>query len=116
VHIDGVLYSIRKHGPASGFWTLEQEGEQVASAKKLSAFKRSFEIQSTENTFQLMSVSAFSRSFFVGKGDEIVATISPKRFFSYKARIEIEEEDFDFRIAVLAFWLVVISWRREEGA
>lgn len=114
VLIDGDLYDIRKHGPGSGTWSLLREGDVLMTARKQSALRRSFVIDGRDGPLQVMSYGALSRSFFIGRGRDVIAEIIPRNPFSRKATINVFAEDLDFRTTVLAFWLVVITWRRQQ--
>ena len=60
--IDGVFYTIKKHGVTSGKWTIERNGEVVYTGIKPSAFRRSFQIEGMGKTYDLGPLSVFSRS------------------------------------------------------
>lgn len=114
--IDGVLHEVRKHGLGSGHWSLEREGVVIASAQKISAVKRSFALQTAIGPLSLMSYGAFTRRFFVGKGNDVLASISPTSVFSRKAVIEVQDDALDFPLSVFACWLVVLLWRRRRSS
>jgi hypothetical protein len=65
---------------------------------------------------RLKSHGMFHRSFFVGRGKVVVATILPKNAFNRKVDMEITDPDIDFRLAVFLFWLVILTWRRSQGS
>jgi len=114
--IDGAYYEVKKHGVASGRWTLEGDGQVHCSAKKLSAFKRSFDIESPMGLLNLGSNGAFKRSFYIGLEGEVVATIYPRSWYSRHVEMEILCEDYDFPTMAFALWLVILTWRREHGS
>jgi hypothetical protein len=88
---------------------------EIASAQKLSAFKHSFTISGPTGTLQLMSSGALTRGFFIGLGSEVVAMVDPLNPFTRKAEIELLSNDVDFPSLAFAFWLVVLTWRRQQG-
>ena len=110
------LHEVKKHGFATGQWTLELDGQVVASAQKLSAFKRSFILDTNRGKVSLMAESAFRRRFIVGGASGLIATISPRNLFTRKAQIEVLDEDLEFPVVVFCFWLVVLCWRRQQSA
>jgi len=116
VLIDDDLFNVRKHGPGSGKWSLERNGDVIASAQKQSVFKRSFRLDTQIGVLYLMSYGAFTRRFFLGQEKEAIANISPRNLFSRKAQIDVLSEELDFPTTVFSFWLVVLCWRRQEGA
>ena len=109
---DDIPFEVRKHSMLSGHWTLEQGRESVASAQKSSAFTRTFEIQSADDTFVVRAESAFGRSFRVECSGEVVAMIRPDHAFTRRATIEAFVPKWDFSTVCFAFWLVVLTWRR----
>ncbi len=113
--IDGELYRIRKHGPGSGQWTLEREGEVIVSGRKPNAFRRKFDVTTASGTLVLTSEWALSRSFIVAQDGELAATIRPNGPMTRKATMEVMSTDVKFPVAVFLFWLVVLVWRRQSS-
>jgi hypothetical protein len=113
---DGRPFEVRKHGVFSGHWTLDQGGASVASAQKSSAFTRTFEIHSAEDTLVLSAESALGRGFRVERSGETIATIRPDHAFTRRATIETLAQKWDFPTACFAFWLVVLIWRRAASS
>ena len=114
--IDDVLFEVKKHGVTSGLWTLEKEGLPHASAKKLSIWKRSFHIETPMGLLHLGSNGALKRSFFIGLEGEVIATIYPRNVVSRHAEMEIHFPEYDFPSLAFAFWLVILTWRRQQGS
>lgn len=110
--VDGVDFEIRKHGFASGLWTLEREASVIISAQKSSPLTRTVELSNAEASWTLEAESAFGRSFRVQRGGSIVAAIRPAHMFTRRAMIELVRDDGDFTAVCFAFWLAVIAWRR----
>lgn len=111
IEVAGREFTVRKHGPLSGRWTLEREGAVEAEANKPSALFRSFEIQSGAGLFRLKAASAFTRSFEIRSGDRSVGTIRPAHAFTRRAGIECSEAVPQL-VQLFAFWLTVLAWRR----
>lgn len=104
-------WSIRKHGPLSGHWTLEDHGQIVADATKPNALFRSFEVQAGDVRFTAKAQSAFTRSYDLLSGDRKLGTICPAHPFTRRSSIECAPEVPELG-QLFAFWLAVITWRR----
>lgn len=114
--IDEEYFEIKKHGVASGKWSLNKGDMLHSSATKRSAWKRTIDIDSPMGSLLLASNGAFRRSFFLALDGRVIATISPRRAFSWKAELDILVEEYDFPTMAFAFWLVITLWRRGEGS
>jgi len=109
---DDVQFDVRKHGLFNGHWTLDHGPESVASAQK-SPFTRSFEIRRDEETLLLRAEFPLAYSFRVERSEEVILTIAPDHDFTRRGSIDTLGHKWDFRIVCFAFWLVVLTWRRE---
>ena len=112
ISINEMSFDIQKHGIFSGHWTLRHDGNEVASAKKTSAFTRTFELEDPAGKLLLSAESAFQRSFHLQRDGEVVARMFPDHPFTRRAKIEIAAQDWDAPIIYFSFWLVVLMWRR----
>jgi hypothetical protein len=110
--VEGVAFEIRKHGLASGHWTLEREGAVIISAQKSSVFTRTVELSNAEGGWTLRAESSFSRSFRIEREGATIAVIRPDHLFTRRATIELTGDQGDFTAVCFAFWLAVIAWRR----
>ena len=115
IMVDGEQCIVRKHGPLSGHWSLEIEGQEYASAQKASLFTRTFEISSPMGELRLVADSIFTRCFRIECDGEVIATIRPNHIFTRHSKIELTTVDFDSLTISFAFWLVLISWRRSQS-
>lgn len=113
---DGIPFKVHKHGISSGYWTLGDDGDPFASAQKSSAFTRTFEIQNTHDTLVVRAESAFGRSFRVERSGDAIAMIKPDHAFTRRSTIEILGQKWEFPTICLAFWLVVLTWRRAASS
>ena len=104
-------YTVRKHGPMSGRWTLENDGQVLADAHKPSALFRAFEIEVGNARFTLKAQSALTRSYNILSGDRAVGVIRPAHLLTRRAFIECGPEMPELA-QLFAFWLAVITWRR----
>lgn len=107
----GDLLAVRKHGPLSGRWTLERNGEPLAEAHKPSAFQRRFEVPTVGGTMSVEAKSAFGNGFELIVGDQIVGSIRPAHLFTRQANIDCDPTVTE-RDQLFAFWLVALAWRR----
>ncbi len=112
ISIDGTVFDVCKHGIASGHWTLNQAGEELVTAQKVSAFFRTFELQDRDRTLVLRAEAAFGRSFRIDASNDLIATIVPDHAFTRRATIEIHTQGCEFTTLSFAFWLTVLTWRR----
>jgi hypothetical protein len=105
------LFTVRKHGPMSGRWTLETEGRVVAEAHKPSAMFRTFEVQAEGLHLTVQAQSAFTRSFEILNHAQCVGTIRPAHAFTRRAFIECGPEIPELA-QLFAFWLAALAWKR----
>jgi len=109
IQCNGEFYEIVKHGPFSGYWTMERDGAVVCSAQKTSAFTRTFEISHPAGEATLKAESAMGRTMVLsGVGTE--ASIQPAHPFTRRATITGEWNELEH--VAFAFWLTIINWRR----
>jgi hypothetical protein len=113
---DDVRFEVRKRGVLSGHWTLDHDGEALASAEKSSAFTRTLAIRGAGDDLLLRAEYALARSFRIERSGEAIATIRPAHAFTRRATIEPLRQEWDFRLVCFAFWLVVLMWRRAASS
>ena len=104
-------FAVRKHGPLSGRWTLEKDGQVFVAASKPSALFRAFDIEAGDARVTLKAQSALTRSYAILAGGREIGVIRPAHPFTRRAFIECGPEIPELA-QLLAFWLVVITWRR----
>jgi hypothetical protein len=105
-------FTIRKHGPLSGHWTLEQNGQSVAEAYKPNALFRRFELNAIETPLTVQARSPFTRRFEILRDDSRLGNIWPAHLFTRRAFMECTP-DIPELAQLFAFWLVVLTWRRQ---
>lgn len=112
--VNGARHEVRKPGWLSGEWELVGDSSVLIHAKKISAFRRTFELTGTGGEQAVLQApSAFSRSMeLVGNGANCL--ITPVHAFTRRATIEGEIRDF--RTVAFAFWLTVLLWRRATNS
>jgi hypothetical protein len=74
---------------------LECGAERIATAHKVSALMRTFELQTPMGPLELRAVSAIGRSFRLERGGRTIATIAPDHPLTRRATIDTAVEDFD---------------------
>lgn len=112
--VDDVFYEILKTSLTSGEWEISEEGVPFATAKKDSAFSRSFTIQAPIGTLRMHAESAFKHNYFIEKEGELIASISRKNLFHRNATIQIFNQQVEFATLALAFWFTVVVARRGQ--
>jgi hypothetical protein len=109
--LGGAAYEVVKHGPMSGFWTLEANGEIVAEARKPSVMFRTVVVTCGEAALRVQAASAFTRTFELIIGESVVGSVRPVHLFTRRALMECDAAVPQLA-QMFAFWLVVLSWRR----
>jgi hypothetical protein len=104
-------FAVRKHGPLSGRWTLERDGQTAADAHKPSALFRRFELSSAGVHLTVKAQSAFTRGYDIFSGGRLLGTIRPAHPFTRRAFIECTSEIPELA-QLFSFWLAVVTWRR----
>lgn len=108
-------FAIRKHGPMSGHWTLECNGQAVADARKPRAMYRSFDVKVAGNQFTLKAHSSFNRAFDILVGNQPVGVIRPAHAFTRRAFVECTSP-IPEHAQLFLFWLAALLWRRDEDS
>ena len=111
ITLGAAKFVVRKHGPFSGHWTLEREGQSIAEARKPNAFFRRFEVAAIEIPLTIQASSPFTRGFDILSGDRPLGAIRPAHPFTRRAFIECASEVPELA-QLFSFWLVVLTWRR----
>ena len=81
----GEEYTVKKHGPFSGHWTLERGGEVFADIHKSSPIFRTFKIQAADSLLTFKALSPFSRKFGIFSQDQQIGSIEPGHMFTRRA-------------------------------
>lgn len=110
--INGQVYDIKKNGVLSGEWILSQGDVVLAVGSKASVFKRSFEISTGPDQWQLHPESALGRTFKIIRSNEVIGRISPMHPFTRRATIEMLQPGHELQLVIFSFWLVILIWRR----
>ena len=113
--VEGVQYRFYREGLLSGAFLLEREGEALARALKLSAFRNRFELHLAGNIYTLRNLSIWSRRFGLFQGEQQVGSIQPAGVFTRRAVIELPSE-WPAAAQPFVFWLALVIWNREAAA
>lgn len=107
----GHTYEVRKHGPASGYWTLEDGDEILADAQKPSAFRRNVLVENAELKLELVPQSPLRRAFDVLENGRTIGSIQPAHAFTRRAFLEFGPA-IPVHVQLFCFWMVALLWRR----
>jgi hypothetical protein len=112
ITLGGAEFAVRKHGPLSGHWTLEQEGRCITDARKPNALLRSFDLVADGVHLRLCASSPFTRSYEILSDGRPLGTIRPAHPFTRRAFIDCASEVPEI-VQLFSFWLAVLMWRRQ---
>ena len=107
IYHGGLDYKVEKHGPLSGHWSLQQNGQNIVDARKPDSLFRTFELQSSHMVLIVKAQSPVRRSFDIWYGDRLLGTISPVHPFTRRAVITCDDSVPELS-QIFAFWLVVM--------
>lgn len=113
-------FRVRKHGPASGHWTLEHEGTVLAEAEKPSALRSRFRIRTIEGTgfkgdLTLSPKRLLGGTWTLSYQSRLLGEIRPVHPFTRRMRLECEPS-VGLLIRLFAFWVVGMMRRRSAAA
>jgi hypothetical protein len=94
---------------------MERDGKVIARASKPSFFKCTLEVELPNRRLTLRKLSPWKRRFGLFEGEKQIGNISPLGSFSRRAQIDLPA-DWPMAIRGFLFWLVFLSWQREEVA
>ena len=106
-------FRVEKDGVFSGSWRMESDQGTLFTARKTSAFTRSFEIAGGGVQATLHAASAFGRTMILDNGGQ-QSVIAPAHPFTRRATMSGSCDDF--RLAAFAFWLTGLIWRRAANS
>jgi hypothetical protein len=115
ITLGDIEYAVHKHGPLSGQWSLEQNGEPLIWAKKSNPVTRTIEVSLGDSTLTLRAESPIGRSFLGELNAHTAFTIKPVHLLTRRAVIETFGENLEFPTLCFAFWLVALMWRRSAN-
>lgn len=120
IHVGSREFTIRKHGPASGEWTLEHEGVVLARGRKPSALSRRMLVEAVEEAglagaLELRPTRILGRGYSVALDGTPVGTVRPLHPFTRRTELECDPA-VGLLVRLFAFWLVALMWRRDAAA
>jgi len=104
-------YEIRRDSVLGGTFSLRCGEKTIAAAKKESVFTRSFAVSFEGRELRLAAPSLFFRKMGLFEHGAPMGSISPKRWFSNAAVIDLGNE-LPLPVQLFLFCLVVFLWRR----
>ena len=110
----GRNFEIEKGSMFKGEWSLIEGSETIATANKLSAFAREYEICMFNQKFNLKAQSMFSRCFYLESAGNQISSISPNNMFTRNSTLSCSENT-PIELVGFMCWLTLISWRRSAS-
>ena len=107
----GETYEVRKHGPGSGYWTLERGDDILADAQKSSVVRRRILVETSSIKLELHPQSSFRRAFDALEDGVVSGSIEPAHPFTRRATLDFRP-GVPERIQLFCFWLAALMWRR----
>jgi len=112
--VDGIECQISKEGLINAVWSLNVEGQKIATARKPSMFTSQFEIEGPTGLMILQRGHAFGRLFLLKQGTELIATIKPAGWFTRTLNLEVYNTELEFPVLTLVVWLRLLLIRRDQ--
>ena len=113
--LDGDQYELKRQHWSGGPFLLECHGSVLLRAHKPSAFKRSFELKHGRERFTVAAESMWSRAYVLRQGSRVLGRVERTSWWSQRAEADLPEDlPLIFRVFVVS--LVLLMWRREQGA
>lgn len=110
-----VVLAVAKPHLFTGRWFLGRDGATIAEARKTDALSRRFELRTKTELFLLRPEAMLGRAFLMLHAGTPVGRIAPHHAFTRRADCRFAEE-LDPPIALFAFWLAALMWRRQARA
>jgi hypothetical protein len=108
-------YQIRKPSFLIGRWLLWQGGQSGSEAVKSSPFLRQFTMNTKDGVFTLKARSPIGRSFDVYSDTAHIGDIRPEHAFTRRSIVDCSNELSQLD-QLFAFWLVALTWRRNQSS
>lgn len=115
ISLAGYTFDVRKHGWASGLWTLDYAGDEIARAKKGSILSSRFDLQADGVRYRLCRASWAGRTYHLYDGRLLCASIEPKHPLTRRAILRLPAAPA-LPVVLFSFWLAVLIWRRQSQA
>lgn len=112
--IDSIGCQISKTGLLNPVWSLNVEGQAIATARKPSMFTSQFEIEGPNGLMTLQRGHALGRLFLLKQGTELVATIKPAGWFTRTLNLEVYNPELEFPVLSFVVWLKLLLIRRNQ--
>jgi len=115
LQLDGKNYRLFREHLFGGSFVLEEDGVELARAKKPRAIFRSFTVAHKGREYGLRAASPVERTFILSENGRKVGTVRPENAFTRKAVIDLPKE-IALPVRIFITWLVLVLWKRDEQA
>jgi hypothetical protein len=113
--IDGVAHRVYRESVMHGDFLLERDGHILARATKPSAFRNLLVIRHDGRTYELVKASLWRRRYVVRAGNEEIGSVAPTSAWRRNAAVQLPPQ-WPLPLKVFVIWLVIILWKRADGA
>jgi len=114
--LHGKDFIVLRKGWLRSEFTLESEGQELATAEKTSAFFRSFQVNLSGQSMELRAASPLTRRFLlVDATGRQIGSVVPNHWFTRRCTIDFPD-DIDLPVRVFLFLLVLFLWRRAASS
>jgi hypothetical protein len=110
IHLGSTTFVVRKHGPLSGRWTLELDGDVHCEAQK--SLLRVFHVRHRDLEIDLRA-RPFSRTFDLAVAGRAMGSIVPVHPMTRRTVIE-HDPAVPEPLVLFCFWLAALTWRRSR--
>ena len=113
--VAGAPYEVRRERRLAGDFVLHQLRQELARARKPSAFRSRMEIRWDSRIYELARPSAWRRDFVLRFDGQDVGSIRPESAFTRRADVDLPD-DVPLPVAAFVVALVVLMWNRDAAA
>ncbi|MEH6415879.1 hypothetical protein [Pseudomonas sp. CGJS7] len=105
---------VRKEGWINPCWTLERDGNALASAKTRGLFRNGYLLTCQEGVLLVRSQTPITRGYDILLGDTVIGVVEPEHFLTFKTRAKFEPNISDLT-QLFSIWLITMTWRNTGG-
>ena len=113
--VAGRTFNIIRDGFVSGGFRLESGGTIVATANRVSVFRRGFDVTFSGRTLRLRPRSAWGRALVLHEGEREVGDIRPRTMWSRRATAALPDT-LPVQVRLFVLWLAMLIWKRDDDA
>ncbi|MEM9379132.1 MAG: hypothetical protein AAGB93_04210 [Planctomycetota bacterium] len=111
--LDGRPYTVRRVG-WPGVFTLRREGQEVATARRLSWFNSRIELTVEGATYGLKLRSLFRSEYVLSRRGRRIGSVRLTSWWTRRAEADFPDE-IPRDVQVFAIWLVLAMWKRASN-